>query len=205
MTRTHAPQEIRDRREDGKQKPVPSPSPLRRNISKSVKMVGVGIGLLATSLGIITGYLALVPRLSVTQNQPLNLDDPFSTPFILSNDGPLGVNDAKFSCYVFHLASAPAGRLSSGTSTIDEVGASQGLVAKRMEPGERATIPCSLQPFTLMNPVKTGDVAVQVDFRPDFVFWRQTRSFRFVTLKSSDGHLYWYPEPITGPPSRTAR
>ena len=198
MAKNKPPKYIIDRREEGpparhKEESGKTKATIPQILKPLKILVGL-ITLLATILGLVTGYLSLIPRISVVQNQPLNVSDPFSTPFILSNDGPLGVNELEFSCLVFKVDQTGGGGV-TGAET------SMGLAAKRMEPGERATIPCSLLPFALTSPLKSGDVAVRIIFRPDFVFWRKSRAFRFITFHASDGHLYWYPQPISGPPS----
>lgn len=183
------PKDIRDRREQGKQsekQPVEK-GQLRNTISKSWKLVGVAVTLLATSLGIVTGYLSLVPKISVSQNQPLNPNELFSTPFIISNDGPLGINNIDFVCWMRDIQ--------VGASAIKNVGlTSPSLHAEGMEPGERATYPCG--PTVSLHPLTSADVVFEVKFRPDFVPWRISRRFRFVTMQTSDGQLVWYPQPF---------
>ena len=39
-----------------------------------------------------------------------------------------------------------------------------------------------------------GELAVAIEFRPDYVFWNVTQELRFTTFRASDGNLYWKPE-----------
>src|SRR5712691_9035574 len=55
---------------------------------KIAKVLTIFLTILATSLGVVTGYLALVPKVTVTQTESLVPVDPFSAQFIISNDGP---------------------------------------------------------------------------------------------------------------------
>ncbi len=166
----------------------------RHTISMTLKVVGTVVTLLATSLGFMTGYLSLVPRISVWQTQPLNPADPFSTPFIVSNDGPLGINLVKFSCLLLNVETANRNRF------INVRLSSESLTVIGMEPGEKATVPCIFRQsigLSDSDTIQTADVVIIVEFRPDFVLWRRTRRLRFVTLRSSDGNLYWYPQPYS--------
>lgn len=170
----------------------------RTRIIKFGKFVSKVVGLLLASLGFVTGYLSLVPRLSVSQDRPLDVNNPFSTPFVVSNDGPLGINDLRFSCFFFNLENTAGGGLTN-------VETNMFLGSKRMEPGERATVPCDTMPLVLPGPFVSADIAVKVSFRPDFVWRRKPRAFRFITYHASDGHLYWYPQPLNGPVSRPGK
>ena len=193
MAKNRLPKYIVDRR---KERPAPAPQPKKpvntgKIVRTSLRWAKRLSAFFLASLGLATGYLSLIPRLSVSQDHPLNVNDPFSTPFILSNDGPLGINALELSCLIIDAKGKGA--------EIQNINMSMGLAIKRMEPGERATIPCTPAPASLGVPLESGDAAVIVTFRPDFVFWKKLRAFRFTTLLSSDGHLYWYPQPATGP------
>jgi hypothetical protein len=157
---------------------------LRRTISKSWKIVAGAITLTATSLGVATGYLSLVPKISVSQNQPLDPANLFSAPFIVSNDGPLGINDVQILCGLKDVQAGPGG-------IKNIILTSPGLHVDGMETGERATFPCG--PQINVKPLTSADVVFTVRFRPDFVPWHTTRYFRFVSEKSGE-QLFWYPQ-----------
>lgn len=197
MVRTKPPKDILDRRKEEPPKP-PHQAELgtsARTISRISKWLVGGITLVATSLGIVTAYLSLIPRLSASPTQSLDLNNPFSALFIMSNDGPLGINDLDFSCHIYNVGSVLDASVSAITTRMN-------IRSKRMEPGEKISAPCDPSPLIRVEgQLASADVAVVVRFRPDFVWWTKYRIFRFVTLKSSDGHLYWFPVPATGPPS----
>ena len=181
------PQYIRDRRQESKQKVTAEleSTPLRRTISRSWKIALGGITLVATSLGVVTGYLTLVPKVSVSQNQPLDPKDLFSTPFIVTNEGPLGINDVQIRCIILDVK--------SGGLTIKNIQTtSEELKVSSMEIGERGTFPCG--PRLTNVPYDYAKVVFTVIFRPDFVPWHVTRFFGFRTLEDSEKRLWWYPE-----------
>ena len=65
---------------------------------RTAQISGTVIGYLAAILGIVTGYLALLQHVSVSQNEQLDPANAFSSPFIVSNDGPLPMENARFRC-----------------------------------------------------------------------------------------------------------
>ena len=195
MSRTEPPKDILDRRKEqpkDKQPTGEQSHSTKAHLIRFLKLVSKFVGILLASLGFVTGYLSLIPRLSVVQDHPLDENNPFSTPFIVSNDGPLGINDLQFSCVLFNVRNTVGG----GVSNVET---SMALGGKRMEPGERATVPCDTMPLVPTGILASADVAVKISFRPDFTWWRKLRAFRFVTYHASDGHLYWYPQPLSGP------
>jgi len=181
------PRDIRDRRQESHQqlKSQLEPKILRRTISKSWKIALGGITLVATILGVVTGYLTLVPKVSVSQNQPLDPKDLFSTPFVVTNEGPLGINDVQIRCLILDVR--------SGGMTIQNIQTtSDELRVRSMETAERGTFPC--RPRLTDAPYDYAKVVFTVIFRPDFVPWHVTRFFGFRTLQDSDKRLLWYPE-----------
>jgi len=194
MSRTRPPRDIRDRRDQNTEgRPLQEESVfLGRTISRSLKILAGAVTLIATSLGIVTAYLSLIPRISVSQTQPLDPADPFSAQFIVSNDGPLGINDVAFDCAILNVNTLHNNRIS--TSYIRP----KALKDLGMEVGEKATVPCVFRSAFGLSPsdlITSGDISIVVRFRPDFVFWEKHRSFRFRTIKAADGTLYWFPQP----------
>lgn len=203
MSRWKAPQYILDRREQDKAVRM---EPVGRT-KKIIKVVLGAAGLIATGLGIATGYLSLLPRITITQNQALDTSDPFSTPFVVSNDGPLGINDVKFVCWLQHVTLANNGDIGGfGTSSpaLD--------IPDGMEVGEKTTLPCvfsnlfvSKDGTSAGNLVTYADIVIKASFRPDFALWHLHRNTRFKTVKGSDGRLYWYPYAYNRTPEAEAR
>jgi len=145
----------------------------------------------AISLGVVTGYLALVPKVTVIETPPLNAHDPFSAQFILQNDGPLGINSVQIACRI--------GDMKSTLYSLKNVGLTNPQLFKsRIEVGERAAIPCSLDPtFGPVGPVSSADIAIQTVFRPDFTWWRSGAIYRFETMRNAEGKLLWFPQVIS--------
>jgi hypothetical protein len=174
-----------------------------RIAKRTAQVSGTVIGVLAAILGILTGYLALLPRVSVSQNEQLDPDNTFSSPFIISNDGPLPMENVMFRCGIAgaKIKEGPEikGAPNFGTSFIvltDKDGkiAAQNLGSPEMLPGERSTMPyCS---FPWLNPVEGADIGIVVTFRVGYTPFSQTRVFQFATLKDASGKLHWFPFPV---------
>lgn len=176
--------------------PKSEAKPKRSLIQAVVKGILGTIGLLSAVLGIVSGWVALVPHVSATQTQPLNLSDPFSTPFIVSNDGPLAIRDVNFECYSFSIRTQ--GPPPSEIKNIGFVPMDASLL--RMKPGERATVPCFF-PITSDDPLQSADVVLLVRFKIAFIPWLPCceNDYRFQTSRAGDKNLYWFPQPLTVP------
>jgi kynureninase len=106
-----APKEIVKRRAEANAPPLPKPNRIRRRLTDAwtrwsarawpkranfVLQIPWKLAVIvATFLGIVSGWVAMVPRVSITQSQALNASDPFSTPFIVENQGPLPMMDVR--------------------------------------------------------------------------------------------------------------
>jgi hypothetical protein len=192
MTRGKAPKDIQERREEKKPEVLPKWS--LGNLVRHAVPTWIGRTILWVSavLGIASGYVALIPHVSVSQSQPLNISDPFSTPFIVTNEGPLGIRDVHFECYPFSIKTKNANEITGiGFVPLD-------LHPERMNPGERATVPCYF-PIT-MDPLQSADVALIVTFKVAFVpLLNFENDYRFQALRAGDKNLYWFPQPLTSP------
>ena len=199
MKHSRAPKYIQERREELKHEAQPKRtfgSSLRHAVallSRGVKTwTGSAIVSVSALLGIASGWVALVPHVSVSQTQPLNVTDPFSTPFIVANEWPFDIYGVHFECYSF-----------SVKTQYSEVGTKLGFVPMdvyyaSMKPGERATVPCRF-PFTMQDPLQSADIAMIVTFKTAFWPLELHNDFRFQALRAGDKNLYWFPQPLTSP------
>jgi hypothetical protein len=117
MPRGKPPKEIQDRREPGKKQSTQRPekdAPQTKDsrvlyLKAAVRLIGGLILWTSAILGLVSGWVAMIPRVSVSQNQSLSPSDPFSTPFVVSNDGPLPLMNVRFYCAVSKVAAANQG------------------------------------------------------------------------------------------------
>jgi len=193
MSRSRPPKDVRSRRQENHQKPLirGRNCKLRRAvliIAKTVRFVGV---VAATIAGITTGLPSVVPRISVVQNEPLNLTDAPSAHFVISNDGSLGMNNVKVDCLVFSLESNEQRVRFLGPFRVTDPDRD----APYLTLGDRFVTPC-LFPVRFEKPITFGDIAIVVYFRPDFAPWHQETLVRFTTLPDEEGRLHWCEQPM---------
>jgi hypothetical protein len=170
---------------------------------RTAQVVGTTIGFSAAILGLVTGYVALLPSISVSQNEQLNQNDPFSSPFIVSNDGPLPIEGFRFTCGIGQArhASGPtiSGDPNFGTSFIFLPDASgklpvENFGANKMKPGERSTVPSCNYPFP--GPIAGADGGIVVTFRIGYTPFAAQRIFHFAALADTNNKLHWFPYPL---------
>jgi hypothetical protein len=186
--------------------PIPQKNKWARawHISKrTVQILGTLIGFVAAILGIVSGYYGLEQRISVSQGEPLDEQDPFSTPFIISNDGPLPIENIRYTCGIGHTSykNGPQikGAENYGTFFIFLPSTNgkmpmPGFGAIEMNPGERSTISSCAYPFP--KTIEGGDIGIVVSYRVGYTPIKQTRIFRFGTLPDANNKLHWFPYPL---------
>jgi hypothetical protein len=156
---------------------------------KTLKVVGVLSTVVVTSLGVVTGYLALVPKVTIVQGDLLNPQDAFTEKFVISNDGPLGINSVNVECFVVNMQYEDSVSINSSPVV-------RPAAVDRMDVGERLTVPpCPFQPIAGVK-LKEADISIWVGFRPDFTWWHLHRGFRFFTTNDSNGVPHWFPAPL---------
>jgi hypothetical protein len=170
---------------------------------RTAQMIGAMIGFSAAILGLVTGYVALLPRISVSQNEPRDLSDPFSSPFIVSNDGPLPIENVRFRCGIgqalYKNGPQVKGGSNFGSSFIFAPDANghlpeQNFGTAEMNPGERSTIPSCNYPFP--KSIEGADIGIVVTFRIGYTPVTTQRIFRFSTLADANKQLHWFPYPL---------
>jgi len=162
-------------------------------LAKYLKWFPATVVWAAAILGIVTGYLALFPRILVYSTEPLNPTNPMITPFVTTNDGPLGINKVSFECDIRNITVSTA-----KSPTVSDTLVSWNADTPRIEVGERSTGQC-YWPFRFEVPLKSGDIEVWISYRPDFWPFRQNRKFRFITWTDNQGRLVWLPKPVNEP------
>jgi hypothetical protein len=180
-----------------------------RALAIAKQILGVSkttIGFLLAILGLLTGYLSLLQHISVSRNEQLDQNDTFSSPFIVSNDGPLPIENVRFRCGLgrttYDKGKGPPeviGGENFGSSFIfmpDATGRlpMQNFGSSEMNPGERSTIPSCAYPFP--KDISGGDIGIVVDFRIGYTPFAGKRIFRFRTLADANGKLHWFPFPL---------
>jgi hypothetical protein len=165
-----------------------------RQIRADKRAIALLVLLLAiTLLGIAGAWLSVLPEISVSQTQPLNAADPFSIPFVVSNNGPLSVNSLNFTCVPINIETSHQSRV------IPSGFRSESVPINKLEPGKKAGFPCTFRKvlgfweFSPSQPMTMGNIDIFIEYRPAFVFWKITQQFQFATFPDRDHKLYWKP------------
>jgi len=162
---------------------------------KTLKWAGRLLAWFGFSLGVVTGYLALVPKVTVTQTEPLNPVDPFSAQFIVSNDGPLGIEDLSVVCVISNVRYKDMQARVSNNRINGNKGTE--LFKQRMDVGERASFTCPFsEVFHTRAPVIDAEIVTQLTFSPKFTWHHPHREYRFNTKSDATGLLHWYPQAV---------
>ena len=171
-----------------------------RAIWGAVKRVGWGLGVAVTVWSGIALYHQFTPNLTISALSPLNPSDPFSTPFVISNDSLLPIYDVTIKCRLIDVKYVDQSlQVSSNTSwAISDA-------AKKIDRNESITALCHLRGFISVKisrlndtemMISHADIAVIMSFRQNYTFWLTEKPFRFVTAKSADGQLRWIRQPM---------
>jgi|GEM_PF-5623146 len=126
---------------------------------------------------------------------PLDPDDVLSTPFVLSNDGALSLEDVNGAMMM-------KGFQDSRHNTIGLATTDWNLmpISHEIKPGEKRTVPAPFNKLVKTNsPVVAGDYAILVSFKPAYLpFWTKHRGFRFTIARQSDGRSRFEQQPSEG-------
>ena len=141
-------------------------------------------------LGMFVTILTLSPSVTVAPTQTLNLRDPLATPFIITNESLLAIHSVEISCGINKISSSA---MNSSVENLS-LGYAKPPIAI-LNQKEQNTFLCP-PTFKFESPIDIGDITVDITYRPDFLFWHQNHSSRFVTGKDSSGVVHWYPKPL---------
>jgi hypothetical protein len=158
----------------------------------TLKFVLTMLGFVIGIPGILVGILSLLPRASVTPNDPLNPDDPFSAPFVVSNDGYVELNDVQFSC-------SPMKVETKNFWVIDTVPGKEpgGVRETSLDVGTlgrdgSTTVRCAISPaFANILPLESAHRRITISFRPEWLPWRRTMTMDFILAKDTGNRFHW--------------
>ena len=150
----------------------------------------------AIVFGVVQGLAAFAPRLSVYQSSALDVSNPFSNPFIISNDGMLDIHSIEYSCISNFIET-------ESHIILKDVSAENWIPGRQiLSPSEKDSFSCPLKNAMKQSlglrvlPIKTADITLEISFRPSWAVWKQTKSFRFIAARTSDNQLQWLPKSL---------
>ena len=148
-----------------KERPKSSPSSKESKAWKYFSRVAVVVGLLGTVLSLIFSFL---PNVVVSPSKPL--DPQFalhSTPFIVSNDGPLDLHTVRYSCDILKATFRNRTKIERTKASSDV------LVRSTFRPKQRDNIPC-IPPRNIgagggFSNLLNAEIEIVISFRPAFL------------------------------------
>jgi hypothetical protein len=147
------------------------------------------VGVAVAAFGFYTDALGLVPRVSVVPSEALNLDEAFSVPFTITNNGQFAIYDVRPGCRInlIEFGNENIMRRSFTIAQIDR--------APILRSDDATTVLC--RPLTKLNDrtTKSADIEITAEFS---TWWRtrHVRSSRFVGARDSAGHIRWIRRPL---------
>ncbi|HEV8157567.1 MAG TPA: hypothetical protein VGP58_00940 [Pyrinomonadaceae bacterium] len=174
-----------------KQKPEVASSTLKF-IWSLIKRTSVLGKAAIVSISVIFGIIAVVqlsPRVSVFSNESLDPLTPFSSPFIVSNDGFFPIYDVKFQCDLTNVGATNNIKISD-FSTQENAN-----TISVIKPADKETTQCARGLFApASGQFEKADVSIVLSFQAYWIPSSQTKKFRFVTQKDKSGQLHWFPK-----------
>lgn len=189
---------------DDKKPPVPK-SDEEKRFFKRISMFWSVVGVFSVIIGLAASYLAFVPKVSISIGNQVFPNDPLSTPFIVSNENPFPLYSVRAHCSIESLIGATVPVDFEGKKVpvqLNSVG-SEYTPEIDLTSGEKFTLGCSGKkqnnPDIDFSHLESAEVIITVKFKPFWIFWTQTKYFRFGTLPTSDGKLSLVPMPNKAP------
>ena len=144
------------------------------------------IGGAITVLVCISGLLTFYPALTVDVGSPLDANNPFSYPFIVTNDTILPLFNVNISCHLDNVLLLDGGRFSNGAIKTEQT-------LSIMVPHQKTTAPCHRAIYT-DSPATRGIVAIAVSYYP-FLWPIKTSTTRYFGAEmTADKKTIWLPQ-----------
>jgi hypothetical protein len=159
------------------------------NLERNLRIDAVGIaGLILAVIGLL-GLIALWPRPSMDTQEPLNEQDPFSTPFVFSNDSYWDFRNLRFRCNAWNLADA-------NRNTFEHVN-TYNLIppAQTLRAGDKQTIPCTIA-IKFGARIVRADVELIANYDLFLIPWTEEKRFRFQLAIGANNRYRWLRQPI---------
>ena len=122
-------------------------------------------------------------RMSVTPGETLKASDPFTTIFVLHNEGQFSMYDIEFGCLV-HDVLYP-NQKGIPVSQVSAHMPSKSFNVPQLEANGRTSTPCWMP--ALLTAPESVDISILVSYRPGFSPFRRRNAFRFIARPNDKG------------------
>jgi len=138
---------------------------------------------MATLFGGFVALLGLFPRLSVNNDAPINLSDPFSTPFHVTNEGYLPLFNVRLLARNIEVRSEDGGGRIAGDAYATDWKFETFWPKDEFDFNPETVIKSRGLTYVSL------DIVVQYSILPKFR--KREKVFHFTTQLGSDNHLHW--------------
>jgi len=145
------------------------------------KIAGIAFVILG---GVSTLYFFTV-RLSVTPRETLNETDPFTTVFVLQNDGQLPVYDVTFVCLENRVT------FTDGNSIENTAVSTPFFNVPVLGANAKTSAQCHPANRFGVHPVLNADIGLSISYRPSFFPFHRVQVFHYTALPTSNHTWAW--------------
>lgn len=163
----------------------------RRDLAPRHKRVLAGILASSTVMGAVAALLMLLPRLSVTVNEPVDPSNAMSAPFTITNSGFIPLWDVGAELVVRYISASAQGVTITSTAPNGTRFLRPDWLGHRLNMDDHFT----LAPSDLVSRATEGDISIAVVYKPWILPFHCERTFRFISHRESNGYNYWFAVP----------
>lgn len=160
--------------------------------SRGRKMLNTILSILAI-VGFAIALLTLFPRITISNNVPIDPDDPFSTPFLISNEGYVPLFSVQFLMAIREVNRKGGGGI-IGTPDFKTRFTAPDMKSTAFWPTDSYSFYAG-RILRAHGSLESADIAIIVQYRPFLVPFKRERIFRFITQRGPDNRLYWMQRP----------
>lgn len=144
----------------------------------------VSLEIISFLIGLAGIFFVVYPRFSVSSGTPLDVHNPFKTPFIIKNDGYLPMFNVKYSL--------TAEKMVTDVATFTNCGFSNNNIIEKLSSNKSSTLFVDRIFSMPPNSVKSAIVFINVTYRPFLVPFTFTENIRFKTEINTKNEYVWF-------------
>jgi hypothetical protein len=165
--------------------------------TKKQNLLFVSILAIATLLGGVVAVLALLPRPVITPSDPVDIANPFSASFTVSNANFIPLYNVNVSLGIGQIVTYPRQIDPNFIPSFESRLTCQEWCNHTLNMDERFTISIA-KLLNLKSPARLngGDIAIVVSYKPWISPFYRDKIFRFIAQKQTNGFFYWYSYPL---------
>jgi hypothetical protein len=152
-------------------------------------------------IGIAAGVIVFFPRILVESSGPYDASNPSPITFTISNVNIVPLREVQpmiGMCFLAIPAEEMSKRDCNGSPRIRMVQKSWRVRWLDADEKWQIALEEAISIGHTKQQIENADITIGVEYTPWWLpeFWRDTKEFRFVTKKRSDGKIYWVPTPL---------